>query len=115
MSAEEDLGVVFVEGTLVIADGRHILDDDGVIRVLALLVKDAIGLNHVIHNVGLGNLLGAELPLGAQVFAVIVAEMVVARNRRKLDACVDEEIHQRRLHLRLSGFEVVTADERAML
>lgn len=115
MSAEEDLGVVFIEGTLVVADGRHVLDDDCVVRVLALLVQDGVGLNHVIHNVGLGDLLGTELPLGAQVLAVIVAEVVVTRDRRKPDACVDEEINQRRLHLCLSRFEVVTADEGTML
>ena len=51
MPAEEDLSVVLVEGPLVVADGRHVLDDDGVVRVLALLVQHGVCLDHVVDDV----------------------------------------------------------------
>ena len=53
MAAEEDLGVVLVERTLVVANGRHVLDDDGVVGVLAFLVQDVVGGDHVVDDVGL--------------------------------------------------------------
>lgn len=115
VAAHEDLGVVLVEGALVVADGGHVLDHDGVVGVLALLVQDVVGLNHVVDDVGLGDLLGAELALGAQVLAVVVTEMVVRGNGGQLDAGADQEVDEGRLHLGLAGLEVVTADERAVL
>ena len=111
VTAAEDLGVVLVEGALVIADGRHVLDHDGVVGVLALLVENRVGGDHVVDDVGLGNLLGAELLLGRQVVAVVVAQVVVGRDRGQLDAGVDEEVGQGGLHLGLAGLEVVAADE----
>ena len=85
------------------------------VRVLTLLVQDSVGRNHVVHNVGLGDLLGAELLLGAQVLAVVVAEMVVAGNGGELDTSVDQEVDQSRLHLGLARLEVITADESIVL
>jgi len=114
VTAHENLSVVLVEGALVIAYGGHVLDDDAVVRVLTLLVEDRVGLDHVIDDVGLGNLLGAELLLGAQVLAVVVAEMVIAGNGGELDAGVDKEVNKGRLHLGLARLEVVTTDEGAM-
>lgn len=110
VSAHEDLGIVLVKGTLVVGDGRHVLDDDTVVGVLVLLVQDRVGLDHVVDDVGLGNLLGAELLLGGQVLAVVVAEMVVAGNGGQLDTGADEEIDEGRLHLGLAGLEVVTTN-----
>ena len=111
MAAHEDLGVVLVQGTLVVADGGHVLDDDGVVRVLVWTVEDVVRLHHVVDDVGLGDLLGPELLVRAQVLAVVVAEVVVAGDRRHLDAGVDEELDQRGLHLGLARLEVVAADE----
>jgi len=111
VAAAEDLGVVLVERALVVADGGHVLDDDGVVGVLTGLVEDGVGRDHVVDDVGLGDLLGAELLLGAQVHAVVVAQVVVAGNRGELDTSVDQEIDQRRLHLGLAGLEVITSDE----
>lgn len=110
MATEEDLSVVLVQGTLVVTDSGHVLDDNTVVGVLALLVQDAVGLNHVINDVGLGNLLGAELLLGAQVLAVVVAQVVVAGNGGQLDAGVDEEVDKSRLHLGLARLEVVATN-----
>jgi len=53
MPAHEDLAVVLVEGALVVADGRHVLDDDAVVRVFAgvLVVQHRVGRDHVVHDV----------------------------------------------------------------
>ena len=111
VTAAEDLGVVLVKSALVVADGGHVLDHDGVVRVLALLVEDRVGGDHVVDHVRLGDLLGAELLLGRQVVAVVVAQVVVRGNGGQLDTGVDEEVSESRLHLGLAGLEVVTADE----
>lgn len=115
VATHEDLGIVLVESALVVADGRHVLDDDGVVGVLAGGVEHVVGLDHVVDHVGLGDLLGAELLLRAEVLAVVVAEMVVAGNRRELDAGIDEEVDKGRFHLGLARLEVVAADEGLVL
>ncbi len=115
VAAHEDLGVVLVERALVVANGWHVLDDDGVVWVLALLVQDVVGLDHIVDDVGLGDLLGAELLVGRQVLAVIVAEMVVGSDGGQLDTGGDEEVNEGGLHLGLAGLEVVTSDEGALL
>lgn len=111
VATEENLGVVLVKRTLVVGNSGHVLDDDAVVGVLALLVQHAVGLNHVVHNVGLGNLLGAELLLGAQVLAVVVTKVVVAGNRGQLDTGVDQEINESRLHLSLARLEIIATNE----
>ena len=115
MTAHKDLGVVLVQGTLVVSNSGHVLDDDSVIRVFTFLVQDGIGSDHVINHVGLGDLLGAELFLGAQVLAVVVAKMVVACNRGQLDTGIDQKVDQSGLHLRLAGLEVITSNEGIVL
>lgn len=115
MATEEDLAIILVECTLVVANSRHILDDDAMIGMLTRLIQHGVSSDHIINNIALGDLLGAELLLRRQVLAVIVAEMVVARDGRELDASIDEEIDQGRFHLCLARFEVVTSDEGAML
>jgi hypothetical protein len=105
------------------------LDDDDVVRMLALLVnlagflgellgrleEERVGSNHVVHDRALGDLLGAELPLRAEVLAVIVAQVVVRRDGERLDTGVDEELGEDRLDLCLTRLEVVAADERLVL
>ena len=115
MSTHEDLGVIFIERPLVVSNSWHVFDDHAMVGMFTRLVKDMVCFNHIIHNIGLGNLLGAELLLGTQVHTIIVAEMVVAGDGAELDACIDHEVHQSRLHLGLSGFEIITANEGAML
>ena len=111
MSAHENLRIVLIQGTLVVTNGRHVLDDDRVVRVLALLVEHSVGCNHVIDNVGLGNLLRAELLLGAKVLSVIVAKVVVACNGSELDTSADQEVDESRLHLGLARLEVIATNE----
>ena len=111
VAIQEDLGIVLVKSALVVSNSRHVLDDDAVVWVLAFLVKHSVSGDHVVNDVGLGDLLGAELLLGAEVHAVVVAKMVVAGNGGELDTGVDQEVDQGRLHLGLSGLEVITTDE----
>lgn len=110
MTTEEDLSVVLIKSTLVVANSGHVLDDNAVVGVLALLVQNVVCLDHVIHDIGLGDFLGAELLLGAQVLAVIVTKVVVAGNGCQLDTGTDKEIHQSGLHLGLARLEVVASD-----
>jgi hypothetical protein len=112
-----------------VADGGNMLDDDNVVRVLALLVdltgflgellgrleEERVGSDHVVHDRALGDLLGAELPLRAEVLAVVVAQVVVRRDGERLDPGVDEELGEDRLDLCLTRLEVVAADERLVL
>jgi hypothetical protein len=115
MTSHEDLGIVLVQSTLIVTNSWHIFDDDSVVRVLALLVENRVGFNHVIHDIGLGDFLGAELLLGAQVLPIIVTKVVVAGNGSELDTSADQEIDQSRLHLGLTGLEIITANERIVL
>jgi hypothetical protein len=86
VAAHEDLGIILVKSTLIISNSGHVLDDNSVVGVLALLVEDRVSLNHVIDDIGLGDLLRAELLLRAQVLAIVVAKVVVAGNRGQLDS-----------------------------
>lgn len=63
MTIQEDLGIVLIKGTLVVANSGHVLDDDAMVWVLAVLVKNVVGGDHVIDDIGLGDFLGAELLL----------------------------------------------------
>lgn len=114
VAAAEDLGVVLVERALVVADGGHVLDDDGVVGVLTGLVEDGVGRDHVVDDVGLGDLLGAELLLGAQILAVVVAQVVIAGDGSELDTSVDQEVNESRFHLGLARLEVITTNESAL-
>eukprot|EP00053_Salpingoeca_punica_P013417 m.121411 g.121411 ORF g.121411 m.121411 type:complete len:543 (-) comp16203_c1_seq1:553-2181(-) len=113
-AVHEDLGAVLVEGALAVADGRYVLDDDDVVRVLLRLVEDVVGGHHVVDDVGLADLLGAELRGRREVLAVVVAEVVVRGDGARLDAGVDEKVHQHRLHLRLAALEVVASNVDAL-
>ena len=115
VTSHEDLGVILVESALVVAHGWHILDYYTVVWMLSLLVENVVGLDHIVYHVGFGNLLRAKLLVAAQIHAIIIAKVVVARNRGELDASVDHEVHERRFHLCLSGFKIITTDEGVML
>lgn len=115
VAAHENFRVILVQSSLVVANGWHVLDHNGVIWMLSLLVQDVVGSNHIIHDIRLGDLLGAKLLLRAQILAVVVAEMVVARNGGQLDASIDEKVDQSRLHLRLARLEIISTDEGSVL
>jgi hypothetical protein len=115
VAVEEDLGIVLIKRTLVISNSRHILDDHAMVRVFAILVQDVVRSDHVVDDVGLGDLLGTELLLRAEVHAVVVAQVVVGGNRGELDTGADHEVDKGRLHLGLTRLEVVTTDEGIVL
>ena len=115
MASHEDLSIVLIQSTLVITNGWHVLDDNSVIWVLARGVENAVGLNHVIDDVGLGNLLGAELLVRAEILSIIVTQVVVAGNGGEFDTSVDQEVDECGLHLCLARLEVITSDESTML
>ena len=71
--------------------------------------------NHVIDDATLGNLLAAELTLGTEIVAVVIAKVIIARNRERFNASIDEELGQNTLELCLSRLQVVTANERLVL
>lgn len=115
VATHEDLAVVLIHGTFVVTHSRHVLYDDCVVRVLVLFVQDGVGSHHIVHNVALADFLGAELLGGVEVQAVVVAQEVEGSNRSELDAGVDEEVNQCRLHLGLTGLEVITTNESLLL
>jgi hypothetical protein len=111
VTSHEYLSIVLIQSTLVVTDSRHILDNDSVVRMLALLVENRVGFNHVINNVGLGDFLGAELLLRAEILSIVVTEMIVAGNGSELDTSADQEVDQCRLHLGLTRLEIITSNE----
>lgn len=102
VTSHKNLSIVLIQSTLVITNSWHVLNDNSVVWVLARGVENTVGLNHIINNVGLGNFLGAELLVGAQILSIIVAKMVVAGNGSEFDTGVDQEIDKSRLHLGLA-------------
>lgn len=111
VTTHEDLSVVFIQCALVITHSRHVLDHDSMIWVFTLLIQDGVGSDHVIHDIGFGDLLASELFLTAEILAVVVAQVVVACDAGEFDSGIDQEIYQGGLHLGLAGFEIITADE----
>ena len=121
-TATEDLGVVLVDRALGVADRRNVFDDDNVIGVLALsllalgsrdgrLVEQAVGINHVVDDAALGDLLRLELGLGRKVASIVVTEVVVGGDGKRLDASVHQELCEDGLELRLARLEIVTSNE----
>jgi len=114
MPTHEDLPIVLIQSTLGVPDSRHVLDDDSMVRVLAFLVQNTVGGNHVVNDITLADLLRAELLVAVEIEAIIVSKMVVTRNGGELDTSVDEEVNEGRLHLCLTGLEVITSNEGTM-
>lgn len=50
------------------------------VRMLARLIEDAVAGNHVVHNIALRDLFGAEGLWGREIHSVVVSQMVVAHN-----------------------------------
>ena len=56
------------------------LDDHHMVRVLPRLIQDSVAGNHVVDNIALGDLLGAEGLRSRQIHAIVVSQMVIAHN-----------------------------------
>ena len=75
----------------------------------------SLSSHHVVHHVGLGDLLAPERLRRREVLPVVVAQVVVRDDRRRLDAGADQEVDEHGLHLGLAALEVVAADQDAPL
>jgi len=72
----------------------YVLDHNTVVRMLILFIQATVRCDHVVNDVALADLLGAELGGSAQVLSVVVAEVVVAHDRDGLDSGGDEEVDE---------------------
>jgi len=118
----EDFGVVLIDRALGVTDRGNVFDDDDVVGVFALgllalgsrdrrLVEQAVGVNHVVDDAALRNLLRLELGLGGKIASVVVTEMVVGGDGERLDASVHQELGEDGLELGLTRLKIVTSNE----
>merc|ERR1719479_266289 len=114
LATHEDRRSVFVHRTFAVTNVRNILDDDNVVGVFTFLVQYLVRVDHVIHNIGLTDLLGTELLLLVQIFTIIVSKMIPAYNRLRLQTCGHEKVDQHTLDLSLTRLEVVTTNKNAL-
>ena len=88
------------------------LDDDHVVRVLVLAEQHAVARHHVVNYVALADLFRAERLRRREVLAVVVAQVVVAHNRHRLDARTHEEADDELRRLSLARATLATNDHR---
>mmetsp|Transcript_1473 Transcript_1473/g.5025 ORF Transcript_1473/g.5025 Transcript_1473/m.5025 type:complete len:294 (-) Transcript_1473:892-1773(-) len=112
LAPHEEVTRVLIHGALRVAHVLDVLDHHHVVGVLAGLVEDLVRGDHVVHHVGLGDLLAAEGLRGLKVVPVVVAQVVVRHDRGGLQAGTNKEVNQHGLHLCLATLEVVTTNER---
>ena len=74
-------------------------------------VQGRFGGHYVVRHLVLTDLLVAEQLGGVQVEAIVVFQEVKVSDRPQLDAGIDQEVDESRLHLGLARLEVVAADE----
>ena len=109
----EDLRVVLVDSTLGVTDSRNIFDDDNMVgmftltnrstvRNLGSFEKKVIGVDHVIDNTALANLLALELLLSRQVTTVVISKMVIRSDGEWLNAGIDKKLGENGLKLSLT-------------
>ena len=87
------------------------LDDDNMVWVLSRGVQDGVGGDHIIHHIGFADLVAAEGLVGAQVHAIIVAQVIVGHDGCGLDTSAHQEVHQHRLELGLPALKVITSNQ----
>mmetsp|Transcript_12652 Transcript_12652/g.46725 ORF Transcript_12652/g.46725 Transcript_12652/m.46725 type:complete len:281 (+) Transcript_12652:377-1219(+) len=109
-AAHEDLRGVLVHRSLRVTHVGNILDDYSMVGMLVLVVQDPVRRHHVVHHIRFRDLLGAEGLRRTEIASIIVSQVVVRHDGDRLDARIDEEVHQHAFHLRLPGLEVVAGD-----
>merc|ERR1719479_69585 len=114
LTTHEDRRCVLVHGTLAVTYVRDVLDHNHVVGVFTFLVQYLVRVNHVVHHVGLTDLLGTELLLLVQIFTIIVSKMIPAYNRLRLQTCGHEKVNQHTLDLGLTRLEIVTTDKHSL-
>ena len=81
------MGGVFALGVLALGSGK------------GRLVEEAVGVNHVVVDAALRDLLELKLGFGGEIAPIIVAKMVVGGDGQRLDTCVDQELSEDGLSL----------------
>lgn len=116
VTTKHELGVVLIHGNLGISDSWHVLDDNAVVNRVTVLVvvQQLVGLDHVVNDRGLGDLLGSELLGSRQVETVVVTQMVVRSDGKRLDTGIDQELGKDGLELGLARLEVITSNVGAL-
>jgi hypothetical protein len=118
----EDLRVVLVNGPVGILNSRNVFNHDNVVGMLAIAFRSDLGaldkrrLASTTSSTTLLLLISLLLNClsAGQVVAIIVAEMVVGGNRKRLDTSVDEELGKDGLELGLTRLEIITTNEGVM-
>ena len=87
------------------------LANESTVRNFGSLEKKAVGVNHVIDNAALADLLTLELPLSRQVTTIVVSKMVIRSNGKWLNTGVDKKLGKNGLELSLAGLEIVATDK----
>jgi len=108
-ATHEDLRGVLIHSALAVTDIRDVLDDDAVVGLLARLVEDAVAIDDIVDDAGLGDLLGAELSGRAEVLTIVVTKVVVRDDGSDLETSTDEEVGENALDLGLTTLEVITS------
>lgn len=116
LTAHEYLTCVLVDGFLGVSCVRHVFDDDGVVWLIfgvsGVIQKRVV--EYIFNALGFWDLFGFELFLRVQVFAVIIAQMIVGHAWFWLYSCTGQEIDEGSLEFGLACLEII-ADQNAFL
>jgi len=111
-TTHEDLGTVFVKSSLGVTYEGNVLDDHLMINLVATLgVESRVGLNGIIKDTTLGDLLGLEAFVFGKVLTIIVTQVVVGDDGGKSDTRADNEVTHGSLETGLTTLEVRTSEE----
>mmetsp|Transcript_1158 Transcript_1158/g.2618 ORF Transcript_1158/g.2618 Transcript_1158/m.2618 type:complete len:406 (+) Transcript_1158:1792-3009(+) len=111
----EDFRCVLIHGTLRVTDVWDVFDNNNVVGMFVFFEQYAIRFHHVVHDVRLGDFFASELRRRAQVFSIVVSQVVVRYNRYGFDSGTDQKIDEDALHLCLSALEIVSGNENLLL
>ena len=103
---KEDSRRVLVQSAFGVSDEGDVLDDHDVVHVVAVRVQSLVVHDCVVHNSGLGGFFGLERVALLQVFAVIVAQVVIGHDGREFYAAAGEEIGHGGLEACLTRLEI---------
>ena len=73
--------------------------------------KKTVGVNHVVDDAALRNLVGLELGFGGEIASIIVVEMVVGEDEQRLDTGFDQELSEDELEFSVTRLKIVAPDE----
>lgn len=115
-AAHEDARRVLVQRALAVAHERHLLDHHLVVNFIIILgLQNGVGRDGVVQHAALADLLGLETLVLGQVFAVVVAQVVLGDHGGQAQARADDEVRHDGFEARLPTLEVAARDEAALL